>query len=131
MKKLIVVGLSLAMSSMAFAYTETREINVSSFSATNDTCKWISSTSGTPGFSAQVSSTGPNTDFRGIEFGSGTIGGVIGVYDTTFSCVPSTLISSFTMNTAREAHFNVRLYNGLSYTVTGNSNGVTILYHVN
>jgi len=130
MKKLLIFGLSLAMSSMAFAFDETREINQSSFTATNDTCKWINKTSGN-GFSAQVSSTGANSDFRGIIVASVTTGGIIGIYDSTFSCLPNTMISSVTLNSANEFHYNVRLYNGLSYTTTGNSGGVTILYKVN
>lgn len=116
MKRLMIAGLSLLLAASAFAYTETREINSSSFTTTNDTA-------------VQIPNTGPNTDFRGIIVSSVSATGQIAVFDT--QGVATSTKAFVSLGTLGEYHFNVRLSSGLSYTTTTNLGGVTILYHIN
>jgi len=117
MKKLLLIGLSLALSSTAYCYTETREINASSFTATNDTTQ-------------QITGTSPNTDFRGVIIGTPSISGVLTIFDGQGANAASK-IGVVSLSAVNELHFNVRCSSGITYTTTGNTGGVTLLYHVN
>lgn len=127
MKKLLLLGLSLALSSSAFAFTETREINQSSFTATNDTTAWIQISSNA--FPYFMANTSPNTDLRAIIVSSPSAGGTITLYDSQGSAVNK--IGVVSLGTIQEAHFNVRLSSGLTYSTSANTSGVTILFHIN
>ena len=128
MKNLIkALGLSVVVASTVFGFTETREINTSSYTASNDTTKLIIISS--VNFPQQGAQTGPNTDFRGVLIGSNTFGGLVTIYDS--SGTSTNIVAKIGCDTAKELHYNVRLSSGLTYTTSGCTNGVTILYHVN
>lgn len=127
MKRIALLGLLMALSSTAFGFTETREINQSSFTNTNDTKQWIQQSSQT--FPFIMSNTGPNTDFRGVVIASPTTGGTVIVFDS--QGVVTSTIATISCANANEFHYNIRLSSGLTYTSNNCTNGATILFHIN
>ena len=116
MKKLsLLLGL-LLLSSVSFA-TEDWNIGKASSTLTNEGVVWIPKTP-------------PGTVLWKIVIGSPTIGGVIGIYDSsaTFNNFIASVSLSGTNGGPAEVSFEVRLSSGLSYKTSGNSNGVTLIY---
>src|SRR5581483_7082011 len=106
MKRLYMLGLLLGLSSTAFGFTETREINVASFTATNDVTAYIPNTTA-------------NTDFRGVVVGSPTATtGSIVIFDGQGTNATNK-IATIGLGVANEFHYNVRLSSGITYTTTG------------
>lgn len=57
------------------------------------------------------------------------VGGILGVYDSTFSNAPSLLISSVSLFSTQQIDFQDLGVRGIYYVTTGNGGlGVTILY---
>lgn len=110
MKKLLLLTIlvSLGLTSAALAYEQ--RTMYSSFTTTNDTLQRI-----------------PNArTIERVVASSVTTGGLLKIYDS--SATATNQIAAVTLNSANFYPFEVQLSSGLTYSTTGNANGVTIIY---
>lgn len=114
MKKILIGILAMACAGISFANDG---IAHSSFTATNDTNLLMRS------------DTSTNTivhTLTAVVVSSATAGGVLKIYNSTFSAVnPITFVDLGTVGVRQFFDIQVK---GIFYTTTGNSNGVSIIY---
>lgn len=108
-KKLLVIMLAAGVS-----YAVNPEINKSSFTATNDTLQQLNS------------ATPTSTFFVGVVVSSPSAGGLLSVYDSQGAA--SQKITDVSLGTIQRPEYNVRVSSGLTYSITNNAAGVTILW---
>lgn len=115
MKKLI-FALLIGCTGFAQAY-QGGTVNIGSFTKTNDT-------------TACIISSGPLNDWphflnKVIVAGASATGAIV-IYSSTWTNTP--IISSITLSTQGTYNFDDMKVNGICYTTTGNTNGVSIIY---
>jgi len=127
MKKIFVFAaavLGFYCSGVSAAYVETLQMNNSSFTASNDSYVSI------------ASRTIPGGIFVGVVISSPSPGGVVRFFDS-LGLVQSTIgvvslggggLAAGYDSSANYIPFNVKISSGLTYSVTGNVSGITILY---
>lgn len=114
MKRVFLMAVLLGLSHNVFAIQSISEnINTASTTYTNDSFKRI------PG-------SLPGSELFAVVVPSATSGGVLGLYDS--SGAASGFISSVTLQAIYNPIFQVRVSSGITYTTTGNANGVVIIY---
>ena len=107
-KKLFAVLMLAASASYAVSF----EVNQASHTATNDTLQ-------------QIGSTDKST-FVGVIVSSPTSGGLLSVYNSQGAA--SSKVADVSLGTVQSPEYNVRMSSGITYSTTGNSGGVTILW---
>lgn len=107
MKKLI-VALLIGCAGMVSADPAT--ILRSSFTNTNDTNLYISSS----GY------------LDAVIIGVASAGGFLSIFNSTYT--NTVMVSSISLATVGERHFNGILLKGITYTTVGNTGGITIIY---
>lgn len=115
MRKLIIAGLLLT-SSVVLAAPKPVNFSIyrASYTATNETA-------------AEIQQGNQSVDFlHAVIISSATTGGVLKLYDSQGSA--SSLFALIDLSAKNDFAFDVWLSSGLTYTTSGNSNGVTIIY---
>lgn len=122
MKKMFAVfGIIFLLSMSCEALQPVYEtIYVSSFTKSNETLKEIQLSTVTYGGNKTV------MGLNSIIISSATSGGSITIYDSKGSATNAIGICDLT--TVNVYPFNVAISSGLTYTTTGNTNGVTIIF---
>lgn len=119
MKKYLIAALLLTgfVAKSMSAYLEVYSLDRASYTATAETTKVIPQTF-------------PGTILDRVVIGSGTVNGVITLYDS--SATAQNIIAVLNMNPTTSApasiQFGVRISSGLTYTTSAAGAGVTIIY---
>lgn len=113
MKKALLAVAVLFCASVSQAYMGD-SVSQSSFTVTNDSAK-------------QLTGTTKWSVLDRVVVSSTSTGGAIALYDNTAGNT-SSKIGVVDLGTIQSPTFNVRVSSGITYTTTGNTNGVTILW---
>lgn len=114
MKKILITLFALASSTLAFAGGP---IAYSSFTATNDTNKLLRSVTSTNTIVQTLSA---------VVVSSASVGGQLLIYNSTWTTTGQ--VANISLNNTGYYEFHDVVLKGITYSTTGNTSGVTIIY---